>query len=323
MDKFDRIYALHGVLDGRRTPIPMEDLRARLGGCSRATVFRAIDALKDRLGAPIEYDGEHGGYRYAPSPPEREYQLPGLWFTAQELQALVVFRRLLATLGPGLLEEHLAPISKRVDQLIHHRRLNLGEAADRIRLLGLAARPMGEHFHVAASATLQRRKLRFRYHSRAKDEQTERTVSPQRIVHYRDNWYLDAWDELRQGLRTFSIDRIRNAVELEERAQDVPAQVLDEHYASAYGIFAGKANKVATLRFSRERARWVADERWHAQQVGQFLTDGRYELRLPYRDPKELLMDILRHGPELEVVAPEALRAEVRKALEGALARYA
>lgn len=175
---------------------------------------------------------------------------------------------------------------------------------------------------MVASATLQRHKLRLRYHSRSRDEQTERVVSPQHIAHYRDNWYLDAWDELRQALRSFSIDRIHWATEQGERAADVPAGELKEHYASAYGIFAGKANKTAVLRFSRERARWVADEHWHHGQVGQFLTDGRYELRIPYRDSRELVMDILRHGANVEVVAPELLRTEVRASLQAALAHY-
>lgn len=76
------------------------------------------------------------------------------------------------------------------------------------------------------------------------------------------------------------------------------------------------------LLFSRERARWVADERWHPRQVGQFRTDGRYELHLPYRDPRELVMDILRHGGEVEVIAPDALRAAVTGALRQALRRY-
>jgi proteasome accessory factor C len=55
----------------------------------------------------------------------------------------------------------------------------------------------------------------------------------------------------------------------------------------------------------------------------QFLTDERYELRFPYRDSRELVMDILRHGAEVEAIAPETLRADVRRALEAALAQYA
>lgn len=321
MDKFDRIYQLHSLLDGRKTPVPMEDLKLRLE-CSESTVFRIIKAMKDYLGAPIERAGEPDGYRYLPTDGGRAYQLPGLWFSAPELQALAVLQRLLHGLGPGLLEAHLSPVAKRLEELMTHKRLRLSEAGSRIRMLSHAARPTGASFEVAASATLQRRKLRFGYLSRSKDERTERVVSPQRLAHYRDNWYLDAWDELRGALRSFSIDRIQAPVQLSEAADDRPTAELDEHFATAYGIFAGKANKVAVLRFSRERARWVADERWHPEQSGQFLTDGRYELKIPYRDSRELVMDVLRHGAEVEVVGPEGLRGEVRRALVGALAQF-
>ena len=125
-----------------------------------------------------------------------------------------------------------------------------------------------------------------------------------------------------KGLRTFSVDRVRSARELEETADTIPNKELDEYFASSYGIFSGKANKTAVLRFSRERARWVADERWHPQQAGQFLTDGRYELRIPYRDDRELIMDILRHGAEVEVVEPASLRKAVAEHLKAALAQY-
>jgi len=321
MDKFDRIYQLHNILDGRRLPVAVREL-AELLGCSQSTVYRLVAALRDYLGAPVEFDKELGGYRYVPTVDGRQYQLPGLWFSVTELQSLVVLQKLTNGLGSGLLEKHLAPLGKRIDELIQHKRLRLGEVGSRIRLLSLAARPLSAGFHVAASATLQRHKLRLRYHSRSRDELTERTVSPQRMAHYRDNWYLDAWDELRGALRSFSIDRIRGATELDEAADEMPESALDEHFASAYGIFSGKANKAAILRFSSDRARWIADERWHPDQSGQFLTDGRYELRFPYRDARELVMDILRHGAEVEVVAPESLRADVQRALERALTHY-
>ena len=80
-------------------------------------------------------------------------------------------------------------------ELTKHQRLNLGEAPARLRFPAIAARPAGAAFNTVASATLQRRKLWLEYHSRGKDERSERTVSPQRIVHYREAWYLDAWDE--------------------------------------------------------------------------------------------------------------------------------
>ena len=321
MDKFDRIYQLHRVFSGRRTPLALSDLMRELE-CSRSTALRLIAVLRDRLGAPIRHDAEAGGYRYQPDPGGRVYELPGLWFNAQELQALVVFDRLLAELQPGFLSEHLAPLESRLAELMRNKRLGLTEAAERIRVLGMAARPAGHWFQALAAATLQRRRLKIRYHARGKDQLTDRTVSPQRVTRYRDNWYLDAYDHSRRALRLFSVDRVTYVAETGERAEDVPKSALDEHFASSYGIFAGRADKTAVLRFSAERARWVADERWHPRQVGQFLTDGRYELRIPYRDSRELVMDILRHGAEIEVVGPASLRDEVARRLGLAVRQY-
>jgi len=321
MDKFDRIFQLHAILSSRRTAIPLEDLMARLE-CSKSTLHRAINALKDYLHAPVMFDANAGGYRYARERQDEAYELPGLWFTPNELQALAVMQRLLKDAGGGLLEEHLGPLAKRLNEITRHQRLNLGEAANRLRFPSIAARPAGKTFDTVVSATLQRRKLWIEYHARSTDQRSERTISPQRVTHYRETWYLDAWDEERNALRSFSIDRIRRATPLDQPAYDVPEPELQAHYASSYGIFGGKADKVAVLRFSPERARWVADEKWHSDQEGTWLPDGRYELKIPYRDSRELVMDIMRHGGNVEVVSPEALREEVRQELRRAASQY-
>jgi proteasome accessory factor C len=321
VDKFDRIFRLHTILSSRRTAIPLEDLMARLE-CSKSTLHRAINALKDNLNAPVVFDAEAGGYKYEKHAAGEAYELPGLWFSSTELQALAIMRRLLKDAGGGLLEEHLSALSKRLDELTKHQRLNLGEAASRLRFPSIAARPAGKAFDTVASATLQRRKLWIEYHARSTNERSERTISPQRITHYRETWYLDAWDEDRVALRSFSIDKILRATVLDALALDLPESELDDHYASAYGIFGGKADKLAVLRFTPEGARWVADENWHPQQEGTWLPDGRYELRIPYREPRELVMDIMRHGKDVEVLAPDDLRRQVQDGLDLAGRQY-
>ncbi len=220
MDKFDRIFQLHAILSSRRTAIPLEDLMARLE-CSKSTLHRAINTLRDQLNAPVVFDAEAGGYKYGSvddgDGAGKAFELPGLWFTSNELQALAIMQRLLKDAGGGLLEEHLGPLAKRLDELTQHQRLNLGEAASRLRFPAIGARPAGEAFDTVASATLQRRKLWMEYHARSTDERSERTLSPQRITHYREAWYLDAWDEKRNALRSFSVDRISRATVLEQR----------------------------------------------------------------------------------------------------------
>ena len=290
---------------------------------SKSTLHRAINSLKDHLNAPVVFDADAGGYKYGKPETGEAFELPGLWFTAHELQALALMQRLIKDAGGGLLEEHFGALAKRLDELTKHQHLNLGEAAQRLRFPAIAARPAGASFNTVAQATLKRQKLWLEYHARSTDEVTERTVSPQRIVHYREAWYLDAWDEGKDALRSFSIDRIRRATVLDERALDVPEAELDDHYSTAYGIFGGKADKVAILRFTPERARWVADEQWHPQQEGRWLEDGSYELSIPYRESRELVMDVLRQGAGAEVLAPDELRGEVSQELRLAVSHYA
>jgi len=163
---------------------------------------------------------------------------------------------------------------------------------------------------------LSRRRLRIDHFRRAANETLSRDVSPQRLVFYRDNWYLDAWCHLRQGLRTFSVDAIGNAVVLGKRAREIKDETLDEHLGAGFGIFSGRAAHTAVLRFSPLRARWVSREVWHSDQDGQYELDGAYVLKVPYSDPRELLMDILKYGADVQVLAPAVLREQVREQLE-------
>ena len=138
----------------------------------------------------------------------------------------------------------------------------------------------------------------------------------------RDNWYLDAWCHQRNGLRSFAVERLREAKPLDLDAKNIAEEELDAHFASSYGIFAGKPKHTAVLRFTPERARWVAEEQWHPQQQGRILDDGSYELRIPYADPRELVMDVLKHGAEVKIIEPETLRLLVQQQLQQAWRQY-
>ena len=184
-------------------------------------------------------------------------------------------------------------------------------------MLGSGTRRVDEVvFRAVASAVLERKRLQFAYLARTTNTRTQRHVSPQRLTHYRDNWYLDAFDHDREALRSFSLDRIAQARLDDAVAKDVPEAELDAQLAASYGIFSGAPKAWATLRFSAKTARWVADEHWHSKQEGRFLPDGRYELRLPYSHSRELLMDVLRYGPDVEVVDPLPLREQLRGLLQ-------
>jgi predicted DNA-binding transcriptional regulator YafY len=321
MGQTERLYKIESLLRSGRA-VPLRRFLAELE-VSRATFNRDLEHLRERLNAPIVYDYAQRGYVLDGSQPTAaRHELPGLWFSSREIHALLAFHHFLENLEPGLLSPHIGPLKERIQTLLESSDQSLKEIARRIRILPQAAR-LAEpaSFQLIAHALLSRKRLCFRYHGRTRDDITERTLSPQRLVHYRDNWYLDAWDHGKRALRTFAVERIREPRLLERAAKDIPEERLNRHFASSYGIFAGRAKRKALLRFSPERARWVADERWHPDQKGRF-EHGYYLLEIPYSDDRELILDILKHGPDVEVLRPKSLREKIIKQLLRAVSHY-
>ena len=282
---------------------------------SLATFKRDLEYLRDRLGAPIVWDRERRGYRFDLSGAETEtFELPGLWFNSREIHALLTMHRLIDELQPSLLTPHIEPLKDRIESLLEGEAHSSDEVRKRIRIFHMNARPVEpENFEVISSALLSGRRLTVIHYNRRRDEETERELSPQRLVYYRDNWYLDAWCHLRKGIRSFSVETLREAVPLDKKARKVAAKTLNEILASGYGIFGGRDTQTARLRFTPERARWVATETWHPRQKSWFNDDGSYVLEFPYSDDRELVMDILKQGPAVEVISPASLRKRIRE----------
>ena len=271
---------------------------------SRITLKRDIAKLRDQLHVPIEFDRDAGGY--TPSQGHTESELPGLWFNQDEL------------LGP-----RLKPLKDRHGQLMTTHGLSSQDVARRIRIMHAGKRVVpAKSFEVVAAATLARKRLKISHFSRQNGQTTEREVSPQRLVHYRDNWYLDAWCHLRDDLRSFSIDAIPRLEILATAAKEVSDKTIEETVGAGYGIFNGAPKAWATLKFTPERARWVDKETWHPQQEAHTEPDGSLVLTFPYSDDRELVGDILCFGADVEVLAPPALRSKVQKGFLEAAARY-
>ena len=319
MERYERALALHRLLKAAPHPVTTERLMVELA-CSRATAYRDLKFLREVLDAPVKT--VEGAHFYDAATRER-FDLPGLWLTSDELQALLAMHQLLGRTAGSVLAGPMGPLKNRVDALLSEQAGGIRWPIERIRVIANGQRKMDQHaFRMAASAVLERRQFAFDYRARSTNERTHRLVSPQRLAHYRDNWYLDAWDHSKDALRSFAVDLIRSAHILDTPAHDIPDIVLNEHLASSYGIFSGLPKAWVTIHFSAKAARWVADTHWHSKQVGRFLPDGRYELKLPYSSGKELLMDVLRYGADAEIIAPVALREHARASLQLALAQY-
>lgn len=323
MSDMERLHRIKYMIQQRKC-VPRGDFLSELE-ISPATFKRDLEYLRSRMQASIVYDRFMGGYKFENSSSEERIEMPGLWFSEKEATALVLMQHLLSSLDQGgLIGPHIEPLTAIIDGILGQSETTAKELRKRIKVIGMGSRKNSiENFSEIGAALLKRNRLEIAYHSKGKDEHTEREISPQRLIYYRENWYLDAYCHKRNDLRSFAVDGISKAVLTNTKAQEVAEKDCHEHFAESYGIFSGKATQRAKLRFTPEHARWVSGEHWHGQQVSSFDKEGFFHLEFDYNQDPELVMDILKHGSGVEVLSPASLKKRVKEELGEALKSYA
>lgn len=326
MARIDRLKDLRRLLEARRTPVSLRTIMERLQ-CSESTARRLLFSFRDDFGAPVVYNSTARGWHLDRVREQPADEIPGIWFKPDELRALLVTHELLTQIQPGLLGAEIAPLRERIEEVLLRRGIDISTVGQRVRILSSALRePVAASFAVVATAVMERRALDMGYRGRARatgaDADDLRLVSPQRLVWYRSNWYLDAWCHRAEAFRSFAVERIVEPRLQRRPAREFSAHELEAHYDAGYGIFAGPATAIAILRFAPRRAQWVAEEIWHSAQQGHFDAEGYYELRVPYHHPRELLMDVLRFGSDVEVLGPSLLRETLCQILRETLQLY-
>jgi predicted DNA-binding transcriptional regulator YafY len=247
-----------------------------------------------------------------------------MWFSQEETTALVTMQHLLSSLDQGvLIGPHIAPLMTKIDAILGNGDTSSKELRKRIKLISLGSRKNTSTFFAdIGNALLKRERIEILFYTKDRDEEETRVISPQRLIHYRENWYLDAYCHKREALRSFSLDGIKTVSLVHEKCRDIPEHELSEHFTKSYGIFSGGADKTVKLMFTPKAARWVSRESWHPEQRSHFEKNGSYILEFEYSQDPELIMDILKHGDEVKVMSPPELKKKILLKLEKSLSQY-
>jgi predicted DNA-binding transcriptional regulator YafY len=170
---------------------------------SERTIYRDVRDLQ-LAGQPIE--GEAGvGYTL-----RREFDLPPLMFTPEELTALVLGARLVKAWGGA---ENVIAANSALARIEAVLPADLAVKLDAIALyapdfrMSAAQRHLLDKLHAAC---LARTVLTFRYTRLNEDDSRaeQRTVRPLALTFWSGVWTLAAWCETRDDFRIFRIDRI-------------------------------------------------------------------------------------------------------------------
>ena len=133
--------------------------------------------------------------------------------------------------------------------------------------------------------------------------------------------YLIGFDEDRQAMRTFKVERMRDLAVL-PRTFDAPEADVVTQLRRAWDIIADQPATEVVLRFAPSVAGRVKEATWHPSQRVTTLPDGGIEWRATVAGTIEIRLWILQWGADVEVLAPAALRADVAETLRKALLAY-
>ena len=289
---------------------------------SPKTAQRAIEFMRDRLLAPLEYVPAERGYRYT----DEAYELPGSWIGQDELTALMVAYRLASTVPDKKLKRSCAAILKRV--LARHGMggaISMEDLEEKVSVKNIAySRTDGRVFHQVLSHLLHGRPLSIEYYSPHRDETTRRDILPLHLLHYMGTWHIIAHCGMKNDLRDFVVSRIMSLRPSDrELAPHFSAAQVKAYIRRNFGIMHSAETHQVRLRFAAAVAPWVAEQVWHPTQELEREPDGALILSFPVADFREIKREVLRHGAQAEVLSPPALRDEIRREIAGMQRIYA
>ena len=275
---------------------------------SRKTAQRDIERMRDRLFAPLEYDAVRKGYYYTAD----HFDLPFLPASQQEILCLLLARKVLSQSAGGYISREIGRLLDKLYAAVRSAGLTPGNAESAFSATWVGYTPALEvAFRQTAFALLKNQLIRFTYRSPATDQCTIRTVEPHHLQHYMASWVLTAWCRKRRDWRKFYLARMTDLQVLTESYEPRPASQWRPLLESSFGLFQGARTVPVTLRFCPFRARWIRHQHWHPDQCLTEQPDGCLELTVPVSDFREIKMQIMQFGADVEVIAPEELRREI------------
>jgi predicted DNA-binding transcriptional regulator YafY len=280
-----------------------------------------LTKLRDRLNLPIVYDRTLRGYRLEKSSPSNGFS--NVIFSKEEILVFSTIQYILTQFDPNLFNSKLKPIKAKIEFMLNDIGLSESDVISRIKFLHSRKRTLNyDIFETLVKSTFNRKRLSINYIESQTKIAIDRTISPQQIIYYKDNWYVDAWCHFRNDVRTFAIDAIESCAMMGETAKELNVTEIKKIFRTDYGIFIGEIKKWAKIKINSNHASWVIREEWHPDQRTQLGLDGWLTLKIPYSDNREILSEILKLGDNAIVLEPQELKKSHLDVLEQTLANY-
>jgi len=240
-----------------------------------------------------------------------------VYLSPEELSALLIARKTLKDISGGTLGREISSILNKITNILIKHNVDEDAIDGAFSFQMIEYSPASEiTFRTILEGCIKKKPLSFVYFSPAREKANQRTADPYHLFNYMGTWHLLAKCHLRNDVRDFALNRISEA-NISGETFEIPSDFdFKEYFLSSFGIYKGKSIKEVTLRFSPIKSKWIKDQVWHKDQKTRFLKDGALELSFPVADFSEIMMEILKHGADVEVIGPKSLRALIKAEAE-------
>jgi proteasome accessory factor B len=309
----ERMMKLHHQMQAQRFP-NCRKVAAEMDVSSK-TVQRDIEFMRDRLGLPIEYDQIHFGFFYS----EPVTSFPSIEVTEGEIVALFVAQKALAQYRGTSFEKPLkAAFQKITDGLQEKVSFNLGDVDAAISFKGIGTTTADlDLFETVSKAVLRSCELEFEYKKLGSSRWETRRVHPYHLGCVENQWYLFAFDEARQQLRTFVLTRMRKVRNTNLRFKKPAEFSIEKHLSGSFGVFKGRGGRFKVrIQFDAFAAQLVTERQWHASQKLQPAKDGGVDLRMELGSLEEIERWVLSWGAHARVLEPQELAQRLKNTAE-------
>jgi proteasome accessory factor B len=138
-------------------------------------------------------------------------------------------------------------------------------------------------------------------------------VDPYHLANINGEWFLFAFDHLRNDLRTFVPARIKALRPTGKTFQRRQKFSLEKRLRGSFGVQSGRGEFDVLIRFQERVADYIREKKWHESQQLRELKGGGVELRFKLSSLAEVGRWILSWGGDAVVVRPAELVQWVRQ----------
>lgn len=279
-----------------------------------STIEKDMFAMKMEHDAPIKYSKRDGGYYYA----DEDFSINDIPLSEDEIDAIkFATNTLIHFRDSAMFKQFGFAIDKIFDRVNISQDPNASDIGSFVQFeVGVSAR--GNDFLAPILNAIRGKNIiHFDYESFVNGKKKSRRVVPLLLKEYRNRWYLISYDNDKEAIITYALERMEDVVLSDDVFSEPIAFNAEEFFKNAVGITASDSATPEKVIFKAENvaAKYIESQPFHQSQKVEKKGKNKTVFSMEVLISEELIRSLLSYAGEVEVLEPLILREMMVKRL--------